>query len=97
MPHDTEVPTRLSQAWTGCFLGEIYQPTDQSIRRGQNAQIDLHVSDTYITQHPFFDDATFAMEFARSFTIMACTGSGQKLFMPKTEAVTERTVSRWFA
>jgi len=48
----------------GLLLGEIYQPTDQSIRRGRNAQIDRHLSNTYITQHPFFDSATFAMEFA---------------------------------
>jgi hypothetical protein len=41
------------------LIGEIYQPTGQSFRRGQNAQIDRHMSNTYITQYPFFDGATF--------------------------------------
>jgi hypothetical protein len=50
MPHDTAV---IIPGLDGLLLGEIYQPTDQSIRRGQNAQTDRHMSNTYITQHPF--------------------------------------------
>jgi hypothetical protein len=53
------------------------------------------MSNTYITQHPFFDSATFVMEFATCFHDYGLRReSRQKLFMPKTEAAIERTVSR---
>jgi hypothetical protein len=81
----------------GLLLGEIYQLTDQSIRRGQNAQIDRHMSNTYITQHPFFDGATFATEFVTFVHYYGLHREQTEIFLPKTEAMIERAVSPWSA
>jgi len=52
------------------------------------------MSNTYFTQHPFFDGATFAMEFATFVHDYGLHREQTECFMPKTEAVVERTVSR---